>query len=70
MKAAISMQVAADQLGVSFATVYRLVRAGHIRSMRVGRRRLIHEDDLQRFIDQARAAANPVRAPRRRSVAR
>ena len=52
MKKFISVAEAARQLGVSFWTVYRWVRAGRIHSLYLGRRRIIAEKDLEAFIEQ------------------
>jgi excisionase family DNA binding protein len=48
----ISVAEAARQLGVSFWTVYRWVRAGRINSLYLGRRRIIAEKDMEAFIQQ------------------
>ncbi|MGI8731067.1 MAG: helix-turn-helix domain-containing protein [Solirubrobacteraceae bacterium] len=41
-------------LGVSRVTAYRLLAQGALPHIRVGGRRLVEPDALQRFIDQAR----------------
>lgn len=40
----------ADQLRVSNMTVYRLVQAGHLPAVRVGRSYRIREEDVDRYI--------------------
>jgi excisionase family DNA binding protein len=52
MKKFISVAEAARQLGVSFWTVYRWVRAGRIHSLYLGRRRIIAEKDMEEFIEK------------------
>ena len=49
-----SVREAADRLGVSFWTVYRLARRGELTSIRVGRRRLFAIQDLEKLIAAAR----------------
>jgi excisionase family DNA binding protein len=40
----------ADHLRVSSLTVYRLIEAGDLRALRVGRSFRINEDDLDQFL--------------------
>jgi excisionase family DNA binding protein len=40
----------ADLLRVSSMTVYRLIEAGELRALRVGKAFRINEDDLDRFL--------------------
>jgi excisionase family DNA binding protein len=49
-----SVHEAADRLGVSFWTVYRLARCGQLASVRVGRRRLFADRDLENLIRTSR----------------
>jgi excisionase family DNA binding protein len=56
MENLISAQEAAERLGVSFWTVYRLARNGQLASIRLGRRRLFAEEDLERLIRDTRNA--------------
>ena len=49
-----SVQQAAERLGVSFWTVYRLARAGQLASIRLGRRRLFAERDLEELVRRKR----------------
>jgi excisionase family DNA binding protein len=43
----------AQTLGVGRTTVYALIREGRIRSFKVGRRRLIHTEEMDRFLAEA-----------------
>jgi excisionase family DNA binding protein len=54
MDALLSAQEAAERLGVSFWTVYRLARRGQLASVRIGRRRLFAAVDLEELIRTAR----------------
>ncbi|MDQ3766639.1 MAG: helix-turn-helix domain-containing protein [Actinomycetota bacterium] len=42
----------AHQLRVSNMTVYRLIKAGHLAAVRVGRGYRIREDDIRRYLRQ------------------
>ncbi len=42
----------ARQLRVSNMTVYRLIKAGHLAAVRVGRGYRIREDDIRRYLRQ------------------
>ena len=57
-----SVQQAAERLGVSFWTVYRLARAGRLASVRLGRRRLFAERDLEKLVRRTRGRASGPRA--------
>jgi len=46
-----SKQEAADFLGISTRTVWRLIRAGKLASLVVGGQRKIKESDLRKFVD-------------------
>lgn len=50
-KFALSAVEVASSLGVSRTTVYRLMDAGRLRSVRVGGRRLIPVDAVRAFLD-------------------
>ena len=66
-----SIQQAANTWGVSVYTVRRLAAAGLVRTVRVGRRRLVSESEIERIIamgvPSAVIATNAgQRAPRKR----
>jgi excisionase family DNA binding protein len=42
---------AAEALGVSVATIYRLIGRGEIRAVKIGRAVRIHRDELERLAD-------------------
>lgn len=48
--AAVNPDVAAQQLGVSRTTTYRLIREGQLRSLKIGRRRLVPTSEISRFL--------------------
>jgi excisionase family DNA binding protein len=50
----LSLEEAAQRLGVSVWTVYRLTGRGRLASVRLGRRRLVSPQDLEDFIHAAR----------------
>jgi excisionase family DNA binding protein len=50
----LSLKQAAERLGVSKASITRLVRSGELPTIRVGARRLILPDDLTAFIKRNR----------------
>jgi excisionase family DNA binding protein len=54
MSRLLSVQQAAEQLGVSLWTVYRLARRGQLPSIRLGRRCLFAEEDLERLVRSRR----------------
>jgi len=56
MDALLSVQEAAERLGVSFWTVYRMARNGQLASIRIGRRRLFAAEDLEELIRTTRRA--------------
>lgn len=41
----------ATVIRVSRMTVYRLIRRGHIKAIRVGRNYRVREDDLERYLE-------------------
>jgi excisionase family DNA binding protein len=51
----LSVEQAAGRLGLSLWTVYRLARVGGLRSVRIGRRRLFTEEDLEAFVKAIRS---------------
>jgi len=64
----LSVEQAAQRLGVSFWTVYRLARSGRLASIRLGRRRLFAERDLEELVRRTQSGrsepgrkAEPVR---------
>ena len=48
----LSIRETADWLGVSERFVYALISRGELRSVKVGRRRLIDARDAEQFIDE------------------
>jgi excisionase family DNA binding protein len=58
---------AADHLRVSKRTVQRLVARGRVRSTTIGRRRLLHRDDLDALAAAGEGTAPTVPPRRRRS---
>lgn len=50
--AAMSVPSAAHMMGVSRATVYRLINNGDIESLNIGTRRLVRRDSIERFLDE------------------
>jgi excisionase family DNA binding protein len=63
----LSEDEAADYLGISKRTLQRRVARGLIRSTTIGRRRLLHRDDLDRAA-AAREDVAPTTPPRRRGA--
>jgi excisionase family DNA binding protein len=53
----IGVEDTARRLGISVWTVYRWARAGRLISVRLGRRRLFAEEDLQELVRTARQPA-------------
>lgn|SRR5688572_104935 len=60
----LSLAEAADHLRVSARTIERMIACGRLRSITVGRRRLVHRDDLNRAAAGEEAA--PTAPPRHR----
>jgi excisionase family DNA binding protein len=53
-----SVDGAAEAIGISKTTIWRLVQAGELRTFKIGGRTLIRADELQAFIDRkSRSAA-------------
>ena len=48
---------AGDKLGIGRSTLYELIAAGTIRTVKIGRRTLIAHDELERYISGLRAPA-------------
>jgi excisionase family DNA binding protein len=66
-----SIQQAANTWGVSVYTVRRLAAAGSVRTVRVGRRRLVPDSEIERIIatgvpSTAASEGAAVSAPRKR----
>lgn len=55
--AALSIPEAAAQLGISRSHLYGLLDAGVIRSVRLGRRRLIPASEIDRVLEEGAAEA-------------
>lgn len=51
----LSVEQAAERLGLSLWTVYRLARGGSLGSVQIGRRRLFAEEDLEAFVKATRS---------------
>jgi excisionase family DNA binding protein len=51
MKRLLDMKEVAATLSVGRSTVFDLVGSGELPSVRIGRRRLVHEDALRDFIE-------------------
>jgi len=54
MEQLLSATEAAERLGVSFWTVYRMARTGELASVRIGRRRLFAVNDLEELVKSTR----------------
>lgn len=63
MKALKGIKEAAGLLGISPWTVRSYIRAGRIRPVRLGRRVLIHEDELQRIVAEGQEQGKRQAAP-------
>ena len=62
---------AAERLRVSKRTVARLIERGRLRTTRIGRRRLVHREELDAFLEAAAGEGTAPTVPprhRRRSV--
>lgn len=49
---------AAEAIGISRAKLYELLEAGELRSVKIGRRRLIRAADLESLLDAGGVTAN------------
>ncbi len=56
-KLAFSVREAAEVLGIGQTLAKELVRTGELRSIKVGRRRLVAKVDLESFVEDRREAA-------------
>jgi excisionase family DNA binding protein len=64
----LTLEDAADYLRVSTKTIERRIKAKRVRSTTIGRRRLLHRDDLDRLARAAtREETAPTAPPRRRA---
>jgi excisionase family DNA binding protein len=64
----LSIQEAAGYLRTSERTIQRLVKRGRLRSTTLGRRRLLHRDDLDTFVRATTGEGTaPTVPPRRRA---
>ena len=52
----LSIPEASEQLGVSRMTIYRLLQAGQLERLKIGRRAFIRRTELDRFLDEASTA--------------
>jgi excisionase family DNA binding protein len=50
----VSVQAAAEHLGVCTKSIRRWIKSGHLRAHRAGRQLRIFEDDLLRFVQSNR----------------
>jgi len=46
---------AGEQLGIGRSTLYELMAAGEIQTVKIGRRTLIAHDELVRYVDRLKA---------------
>jgi len=49
----LTVQEVADQLRVSSMTVYRLIKSGDLRAMRVGKSFRLREEDIDEYLAKA-----------------
>lgn len=54
----VSVDEAVRRLGLSRMTIYRLIQTDQLRTLKVGRRRLIRVTELDRFIAAMERASN------------
>jgi excisionase family DNA binding protein len=52
----LDIESAAQALGVGRSTMYGLMDSGMVRSVHIGRRRLVPREDLEQFVADQRAA--------------
>jgi len=64
-KVLLSLQEVSVLAGLSLRTTTKLIASGELKSIRVGRRRLVHRDELERF-----ARRNHSTTPQQKSVLR
>lgn len=58
-KRALRIEAAADQLDVSRSTVYRMLETGQLRSVKVGRARLIPVAEIDRLLSGCSSPSPP-----------
>jgi len=63
MEALMSIERAAQVLGISPWTVRRYIATKKIRPIKIGRRVLLEEQELQRIVEAGRARAHEQREP-------
>jgi excisionase family DNA binding protein len=57
MKLVFSVGEAAEVLGIGTTLAKELIRTGELRSIKIGRRRLVARADLEVFVERCREAA-------------
>jgi excisionase family DNA binding protein len=53
-----NIEDAAQRVGVGRTTIYSLIRSGDLRTVSIGRRRLVAEADLRSFVDRLRSGGD------------
>ncbi|MFF4592443.1 excisionase family DNA-binding protein [Amycolatopsis sp. NPDC001319] len=53
----LSVEAAAEQLSIGRTTMFALIKAGQVATVRVGRRRLVPKSALITYVEQLSAAA-------------
>lgn len=53
----LSIQATAAALGIGRTTLFRLMRSGELRPLKIGRRTLVAREDIERLIASARRVA-------------
>ncbi len=61
-KRAYSIDETAHQLSIGRNSVYNLINAGELKSLRIGARRVIPVDEITRLLNQSRVAGSPAKA--------
>jgi excisionase family DNA binding protein len=59
LRPVLSVDEAARVLGIERATLYRLLRAGELESVRVGKRQKFRPEEIERYLAHGRAKASP-----------
>jgi excisionase family DNA binding protein len=62
----LSMKAAAERVGLSERSLERAIAAGRLRSSTVGRRRIMHRDELDAYVRGDGGGTTPAAPPRRR----
>jgi excisionase family DNA binding protein len=57
LRPVLSVNEAARVLGIERATLYRLLRAGELESVRVGKRQKFRPEDIEAYLEQGREPA-------------